>query len=162
MKVSKPILIALALTIVVCGYVFLFTGKKKVVTGSAPIVTPVGVASVIAQVKEKSEKARPPIQKLDVSWNRDPFELPKAFETDRIETSRTPVKLVAILTGKHGRVAVIGNEVVKKGDMIGGEKVVEINQYSVVLLQGNSRRSIGLAPETREKAVKNTNEEVGK
>ncbi len=144
MKVNKPILIALVVTIVVCGYVFFFTGKKKVVT-NAPVVPPVDVASLMAQVKQKSAvRPRPPMPKLDVAWSSDPFELPAAFERDRSEAARLPMKVVAILSGKDGRVAVIGNEVVKKGDFIEGEKVVDITQHSVVLARGGARRVINL------------------
>jgi len=42
-------------------------------------------------------------------------------------------------------VAVIDRDVVKKGDMIGNEKVVEIGRDMVVLTRGGTKRTLVLA-----------------
>ncbi len=151
MKVSTPIIFVIA--ILASGYVFFFTGKKNDTGGgNTPISAPVDVSLVKAQAARKSEaKTRPPLKKIDVRWERDPFVLPKSFETRPVETTNAPMKLTAILSGEKGRVAVIGNEVVKKGDLIAGEKVFEIKSDGIVLTHGGSKRF--LAIESTKKAI---------
>ncbi len=159
MKVNKYVLIALVLTIVVCGYVFFFTGKKPV-TGSVPVATTT-VGQGLTEVKKPGAGGTTPAV-LDAAWERDPFELPKAFEGSPTGSSDVPARLVAILSGRNGRVALIGSEVVKKGDMIFGERVQEIGVDRVTLTRGDLKRYLTLDNKGRAEAMKNTNIEVGK
>ena len=53
-----------------------------------------------------------------------------------------PLKLLAIMEGARGRVAIIENEVVGKGDVVAGERVVEIGKETVTLIQDGSKRVI--------------------
>jgi hypothetical protein len=43
-----------------------------------------------------------------------------------------------------GRYAIIGGEIVKKGDKIGEEKVVEIHNDRVVLIRNNTKRILSI------------------
>jgi hypothetical protein len=161
-KVNKPILILLAVTILVCGYVFFFTGKPN---APPPVANkpPVDAAAILAQARQKLGVGnRASLGRIEVVWGKDPFELPKAFESSRVEVSAMPAKLVAILSGRSGRVALIGSEVVKKGDVIFGEKVVDIGQNRVVLQRGDSTRYLTLEDKGREEVMRNTRSGVDK
>jgi len=81
---------------------------------------------------------------LKVGWASDPFALPKFKEVKR-KAGGSAVRLVAILEKGGDRVAVIDKDVVKKGDMIGNEKVIEIGRDRVVLSHGGAKRTLVLA-----------------
>lgn len=87
---------------------------------------------------------KPQFDKLAVSWSSDPFMLP-AIKGKKGREEGTAVRLAAILERGGDRVAVIDRDVVKKGDMIGNEKVVEIGRDRVVLARGAVRRTLTLA-----------------
>jgi len=87
---------------------------------------------------------KPHFDKLAVSWSSDPFMLP-AIKGKKGREEGTAVRLAAILERGGDRVAVIDRDVVKKGDMIGNEKVVEIGRDRVVLARGAVRRTLTLA-----------------
>jgi len=87
---------------------------------------------------------KPQFDKLAVSWSSDPFMLP-VIKGKRGREEGTAVRLAAILERGGDRVAVIDRDVVRKGDMIGNEKVVEIGRDRVVLARGSVRRTLTLA-----------------
>ena len=154
MKVNKFVLILLAVTIVVCGYILLFTGKPAPRPPAAAKL-PADAAAILAQARQKlTAGSKSSVSRAQAAWSRDPFELPKAFESSRMETSAIPAKLTAIFSGRSGRLALIGSEVVKKGDVIFGEKVVEIGQNRVVLQRGDSTRYLTLDDKGRGEAMR--------
>ncbi len=68
---------------------------------------------------------------------------------------------MAILERGGSRVAVIDKEVVKKGDLIGNEKVVDIGKDRVVLARGGIKRTLVLAdPDTVTQESKPVKEEL--
>jgi len=87
---------------------------------------------------------KPQFDRLAVSWSSDPFMLP-VIKGKRGREEGTAVRLAAILERGGDRVAVIDRDVVRKGDMIGNEKVVEIGRDRVVLARGSVRRTLTLA-----------------
>jgi len=168
LKVSKPILILCIVLLLIAGYVHFFTGKKKP-KGPVPPVppaqaqtepakpqppapsappTPAGQEAQAPQVPGKPEAAPPAVKpqfdKLAVSWASDPFMLP-VIKGKKSREEGTAVRLSAILERGGDRVAVIDRDVVRKGDMIGNEKVVEIGRDRVVLARGAVRRTLTLA-----------------
>lgn len=71
------------------------------------------------------------------------------FKEKRKKDAGSAVRLVAILEKGGDRVAVIDKDVVKKGDLIGNEKVIEIGKDRVVLTRGGIKRTLVLAdPDT--------------
>ncbi|HUJ88866.1 MAG TPA: hypothetical protein VLX12_01620, partial [Syntrophorhabdales bacterium] len=71
--------------------------------------------------------------------------LPSFLMTEKkTEKERVPLKLLAIMEGARGRMAIIDNEVVGKGDVVAGERVVEIGKETVTLalIQDGSKRVI--------------------
>lgn len=109
---------------------------------------PAGQQPQAQQTPGKPEAAvpavKPQFDKLAVSWSSDPFMLP-AIKGKKGREEGTAVRLAAILERGGDRVAVIDRDVVKKGDMIGNEKVVEIGRDRVVLARGAVRRTLTLA-----------------
>jgi hypothetical protein len=90
------------------------------------------------------EQRRAQLGQLNVSWDRDPFVLPKFLEQKPTEQQGAPLKLVAILESKKGRFAIINNSIVAKGDIINNERVQEIGKDRVVLINNGKRRVISV------------------
>jgi len=166
LKVSKPVLILCIVLLLVAGYIHFFTGKKKP-KGSVPPAPPAQAQTQPAQPQQpqpaaqptaptpagqqaqgKPEAAipavKPQFDKLALSWSSDPFLLP-VIKGKKGREEGTAVRLAAILERGGDRVAVIDRDVVRKGDMIGNEKVVEIGRDRVVLSRGAVRRTLTLA-----------------
>lgn len=167
MKVSKPILILCIALLLLAGYIHFFTGKKKP-RGPVPPTPPAQAktqpaaakpgqpAQAAQQVQQQApakpgealpqaaQQPKPQFDKLNVGWASDPFLLPKIKE-GRKKDSGSAVRLVAILEKGNQRVAVIDRDVVKRGDMIGNEKVIEIGRDRVVLARGGVKRTLVLA-----------------
>lgn len=145
MKVSKPVLIALVIAILLAGYIYFFTGKKKPPARVAPVppaaTVPVAVPQPAAKMQEVKPEVRAQLEKIDVTWGRDPFLLPKV-KTEKRRELQTTFKLVAILERGNERIAIIDHEVVKKGDLVGDEKVQEIGVDRVVLTKKNGSKRV--------------------
>jgi hypothetical protein len=145
LKVSKPVLIALVIAILLAGYIYFFTGKKKPPARVAPVLpaatVPVAVSQPAAKMQEVKPEARAQLEKIDVTWKRDPFLLPKV-KTEKRRELQTTFKLVAILERGNERIAIIDHEVVKKGDLVGDEKVQEIGVDRVVLTKKNGSKRV--------------------
>ncbi|HOW54481.1 MAG TPA: hypothetical protein PLR60_07470 [Syntrophorhabdaceae bacterium] len=168
MKVSKPILILCIALLFLAGYIHFFTGKKKpkgpvpptppaqTQTQPAPAQPPPAAAAPAQAPAQQApakpgevppqpaQQSKPQFDKLKVGWASDPFALPKIKE-GRKKDSGSAVRLVAILEKDGSRVAVIDKDVVKKGDMIGNEKVIEIGRDRVVLSRSGAKRTLVLA-----------------
>jgi hypothetical protein len=169
LKVSKPVIFALVFAIGIILYLFVFSGKK---TPPAPApkpqatqAQPQGAATAVPGAPQASPGAPQPATgaenlklraqvyaKLnDATWGRDPFAFPGYVEGKRNEQQSTgSARLVAIIAGRKGKVAIFGDEVVKKGDMIGDEKVLKIGDDTVVLIRKGVKRVITIeeAPAT--------------
>lgn len=185
MKVSKPVIIFGIVVLLLAGYIHFFTGKKK----SAVRVVPATNQSQPAQQGQAQQApqtaakaivppavtemgrqhaadngAKPDFDKAKGAWVKNPFALPQLKEEKRKETS-TAVRLVGIFEKGKDRLAIIDHEVVRKGDMVGDEKIVEIEKDKVVLVRNNARRTILLMPAEniiREEGAKMTITEKGK
>ena len=69
--------------------------------------------------------------------------LPDERGLRRLSEQKTPMRLTGIIDGRQGRVAVIDEEVVKRGDFVGsGERVADIGKDRVVLEHRGTRRII--------------------
>ncbi|MBA4416320.1 MAG: hypothetical protein C0392_00190 [Syntrophus sp. (in: bacteria)] len=178
MKISKPTIIFMVIAGLVLVYIIFFTGKKKPppvpANAPAPVSAPQG-AAIPASVERKfvPQKFVPQIialNQLNLAWDRDPFLLPKVPEKKGGKVSNVPFKLVAILEGRSGRMVILGTEIVRKGEMVGEEKVLEIGNDRVVLVRGKTRRVLILeepvwpdsGKDEGEKGRKKTDDRVGK
>jgi hypothetical protein len=144
LKVSKPILITLILAILFAGYTFLFTGKKRPVTLSSPATKTNGADTQAPRPVLAGETLKPDVSKLNLAWRDDPFFLPRSVTDRKTEKPKMVPKLVGIMESKAGRYAIIGGEIVKKGDMVGDEKVAEIEKDRVVLVRNNAKRILSI------------------
>ncbi|MBL7176173.1 MAG: hypothetical protein ISS66_10155 [Desulfobacteraceae bacterium] len=114
------------------------TGEKGTSRGR-----PLGIPKAIGK-KRPSEKA----------WGRDPFEFPTGVELRVAEEGESlkPVKAVeppvkkvtAILITDSRKVASINHKVVAEGDLIDGERVLEIEHDRVILQKGGRKQVIML------------------
>jgi hypothetical protein len=144
LKISKPILITLVLAILFAGYTFLFTGKKRSVMSSSPAAKISGADTQASRPATSGETMKLDVSRMNLSWRDDPFSLPKSVTDRKTEKPKTIPKLTAIMESKTGRYAIIGGEIVKKGDMVGDEKVSEISKDKVVLVRNNAKRILSI------------------
>ena len=173
MKVSKPVLIFGIVVLLLAGYIFFFTGKKKAAPvapvppvsgqtqpaqqGQAPPQPPAQAAPPSPAKTIPSEPAakggqpevapstvKPDFDKLKGAWVKNPFILPQFKEEKKKETAPA-VRLFAIFEKGKDRVAIIDHEVVRKGDMVGDEKVLEIEKDKVILTRNGTKRVLSLA-----------------
>ncbi|MCX5816166.1 MAG: hypothetical protein NTX75_07985 [Proteobacteria bacterium] len=164
MKVSKPVIFTLVFAVGIILYLFVFSGKNpppvpapKPQAGQAVPAQPQGAATGVpgalqtllgapqpaAGAENPKLRAQVYAKLNDAAWGRDPFAFPGYVE-ERLneQQSKGSARLVAIIKGRNGKVAIIDNEVVKKGDMIGSEKVQEIGDDTVVLIKKGVKRVI--------------------
>jgi len=87
---------------------------------------------------------KPDFDKLKVGWARNPFVLPQLKE-ERSKETTPAARLFAILEKGKDRVAIIDHEIVRKGDMVGNEKVLEIESDKVILIRNGVKRVLDLA-----------------
>jgi hypothetical protein len=160
LKVSKPVLIFCIVVLLVTGYVYFFTGKKKPDKGPVPPAVPAQAQTGQAATAQSAPQAqatakpgdaplaaslpKPQFDKMNLIWACDPFVLP-VLKKDNKKEGGSAVRLSAILEKGGNRVAIIDKDVVKKGDFIGKERIAEIGSDRVVLVRGNIRRTLILA-----------------
>jgi hypothetical protein len=144
LKVSKPILIALILAILFAGYALLFTGKKRPAPQPFPSTNAMGPDAQPTRPAPGAEIHKPAVDITNLAWRDDPFFLPRSVTDRKAEKSKAVPRLVAIMEGKAGRYAIIGGDIVKKGDMVGDEKVAAIHRDNVVLIRNNAKRTLSI------------------
>lgn len=144
MKVSKPILIALILAILFAGYILIFTGKKKSTPLPSPGANLPGSGAKVTHPASAAEMQKQDIDAMNLAWRYDPFFLPRTVTDKKSEKPKTVPKLVAIMESKAGRYAIIGGEIVKKGDIVGDERVAEIGHDRVILMRNNVKRILSI------------------
>lgn len=147
MKVNKYVLVGLVVVVLFAVYLTFFTGAKKKMASVAAPLDPQKVAAPQPDVRAREERVQT-IQ-TNLQWERDPFMLPtfvlaKKEAEKQSDKKRAPVKLTAIMEGRKGRIAIIDNEVVSKGDLIAGERVLDIGKDTVTLAQDGSKRVIAM------------------
>lgn len=160
--------------LLIAGYIFFFTGKKKTAGPVAPIppvsgetqpaqqgqagpqqaaqtmpvppakTSPAGPAARGGQPETTSSAMKPDFDKLKVTWAKDPFVLPQFKEEKKKETAPA-IRLFAVFEKGKDRTAIIDHEIVRKGDMVGDERVLEIERDKVVLIRDGTKRVLDLA-----------------
>lgn len=162
MKISKPILIFLIIACLMLVYLLFFAGKKKPpqLAVQMPSGVPAGqntpAINLVPETLRKEEPLKPAINQLCLTWGRDPFLLPKGQESKQGRVAKTPLKVVAIFEGSQGKMAILDTEIVRKGDMIGSEKVAEIGKDTVVLVRDNNKRVLVLAEPSHTEPAKSS------
>jgi hypothetical protein len=172
-KVSKPVLIFGIVVLLLAGYIHFFTGKKKAAGPVAPVppvssqkqpaqqgqTTPQPAAQPAPPAPAKSVPSEPAVkgnqtgetlalvkpdfEKLKGIWVKNPFILPQ-FKEEKKKDTTPAVRLFAIFEKGKDRVAIIDHEVVRKGDMVGNEKVLEIEKDKVILTRNGTKRVLSL------------------
>lgn len=94
-------------------------------------------------------------KRLEDGIGRDPFSLPsgiyplskggnEGYTTVTKEEESKVGRVKAILISRHIRLALVDRRILKVGDSINGEKVVEISSSQVVLGKGGKKRTLFL------------------
>lgn len=82
-------------------------------------------------------------------WGPDPFgEPPVPVERASVggpAVNAPPVELQGIIAGPTGMVAIIDANIVRIGDRIGAERVLEITPHAVVLQHGSQTRQLAIS-----------------
>lgn len=150
MKISKPVLFTLIGAVLVIIYLFFFAGPKKAHPPKMPDTQV--AAKVTPQLAEKAkEQAGGELRKVssvDASWNKDPFLLPNIPKRED-ERPYTPLRLVGIIEGSDGRYAIFGSNILKKGDLIGEDRVQEIGMDRVILVRKGQRKVVSVSDAER-------------
>jgi len=99
--------------------------KSRVKKGPAPVPKKAGVSKVtyeerLTRIDAKTEQ---------IGWERNPFVRGKISEP----TGVISLNLSGIIWDEQNPNAIIGDTVVKEGDVIGKYKVIKINKNSVIL-----------------------------
>ena len=104
--------------------------------------------NIPSDAPELANKKSPPENN---TWGRDPFEYPSGVELRVAEEGESPKaieapvkKVTAILITDSRKVASINHKVVAVGDVIDGERVLEIKPDRVILLKGGRKQVIML------------------
>lgn len=135
---------------VFCGLLLLVwlvpTGSQsKTASASAP-AAPVYAAATADTAPEGAapqEKPSPRARKTD--WGRDPFQYPsEGMIAPAIGTASNGARLVAIIDGRKGKMAIFGHSIVQKGDSVGNEKVFDIDENRVTMIRDGSKRIIAM------------------
>jgi len=160
LKVSKPILVALIVSVLFAVYIIFFTGKKKALPLAPKASTTLKADVQSIGQQEEGRQIETPIKlvKTNFTWKRDPFFISQPSE-ENIAEPKAQLKLLAILESKKGRFAIINNEIVKTGDTIGDETVQEIGQDSVLLVRKGTKRIIPIQEAFSEDSMKNKGKE---
>lgn len=155
MKLSKPVLFTLIGSLLVILYLFVFAGPKKTL-----VSIPVGkkdeqklTETMATKDKDKQEEQIKKISQMDANWAKDPFLLPKITDAKQ-DVSQTPLKLTGIIEGRDGRYAIVDTNIVKKGDFIGDEMVLDIEKDRIILTRKGKKKTISVSDITREDGVK--------
>ncbi len=163
MKVSKPILITLIVAVLFSAYLIFFTGRKGLPPAPLPKTNILGTAGQMPGLMDTQPSQHPSLQSegakswpdmRNVQWDRDPFLMPKTGGERRIEEPKALFKLVAILESKKGKIAIIGNDIVRKGDFIGDEMVQEVEGDRVILIRKGQKRVLPVSKATHEPLTK--------
>jgi len=148
LKVDKYVLTGLVVILFFVLFTLFFAGGKEKMNSLAAPFEPPKIVGVPADVRAK--EARVQAVQENLQWDRDPFTLPVFAMTEKkTEKQRVPLKLLGIMEGRKGRVAIIDNQVVGKGDVVAGERIVEVGKRTVTLIQDGSKRVITLQEPSR-------------
>jgi hypothetical protein len=145
LKLNKYVLVVLVIVVIFALYTVFFAGSKRKMASVAASLEPPKMSAQPADVRSREDRVQQTQEAMN--WERDPFALPsfvlaKQKSEKEAEKQRVPLKLFAIMEGARGRVAIIDNEVVAKGDIVAGERVLEIGKETVTLVLDGSKRVI--------------------
>jgi hypothetical protein len=89
--------------------------------------------------EEKPSKRSP-----RTGWGRDPFQHPSEKSISPYGMASNGPRLVGIVSGSQGRMAIFGHSILRKGDMVGNEMIVDIDQNRVTLTHEGLKRVVAM------------------
>lgn len=135
---------------VICGALLIglvALNSPVTTTASNPVAqAPVYAASAADTrlPKGSSPKGKPSGKSQRTDWVRDPFQHPLEKVTSPHGGIPNGTKLVGIIGGKKGRVAIFGHSVLQKGDTVGNEMIVDIDHGHVTVTRDGFKRIIAM------------------
>lgn len=118
-------------------------------TTTAVLASPARPVYAASEADTKPDRAMPqenrtPRRTHKTDWGRDPFHYPPKGAASSSATASNGARLVAIIDGRKGKMAIFGHSIVQKGDSVGNEKVLDINENYVTMLHDGSKRVIAM------------------
>ncbi|MBU1147881.1 MAG: hypothetical protein KKD11_05950 [Candidatus Omnitrophica bacterium] len=123
------------LIFLVLGNVQKIQAKKRSMAKSGAAITSSMSAPISFEAPEIEEST------IKEGWGRDPFSLGANTPED---IGFEGLAVNGIMWDEDNPLAIINDDVVKVGDMLGGLKVVEITKTSVVMEQNGERHTLNL------------------
>lgn len=77
-------------------------------------------------------------------WGKDPFLVPRESSAKTEPGAEPRAELQGVIAGPTGVVAILNHQVVRVGDRVEGELVVEITPHAVILQRGAQVRRVAL------------------
>ncbi len=77
-------------------------------------------------------------------WGKDPFNRPPDPASTGNDSPGSLAELRGVIAGPSGVVAILNHDIVRVGDHVNGETVVEITPSAVVLKRGQQVRRVGI------------------
>lgn len=163
MKLSKPVLFTIVGAIFVIVYLFFFAGPKK-----SPVpqvlekqIESKNIGQEVVKEKGSTQEEIKKVTHVDARWLKDPFLLPKIKDMKE-DAFDAPLKLSGIIEGREGRFAIVGSHIVKKGDFIGDEMVLDIEKDRILLSRKGKKKIISVTDLSRGADYKATTPEEKK
>lgn len=123
------------------------TGSSGI-TASVPVspARPVYAASAADTKSERPalQENKTPRRARKTDWGRDPFQHTAEGMATSGQTASSGARLVAIIDGRKGKMAIFGHSIVQKGDTVGNEKIFDINENQVTMLHDGIKRVIAM------------------
>lgn len=115
-------------------------------TAAAVRGAPVNAVSAPTRTSKTETVHQKPIKRFPkTDWGRDPFHCPSPKDTAPGKSgSSKGIRLVGVIGGQKGKMALLGHSIVQKGDTIGNERILDIDENGVTLTRDGSKRIIAM------------------
>jgi hypothetical protein len=107
------------------------------------LITALAVEAVSLAVSGVGLSPESPPMDISQQWGKDPFLHPPEPSSEP-DAPGSPVELQGVITGPTGVVAILNHQIVRVGDRVDGELVLEITPHAVVLQRGQHIRRVAI------------------
>jgi hypothetical protein len=113
---------------------------------SAPVATaPVDAVSAADTKPDCRVAEKKPAKKTrKTGWGKDPFQHPFEGAASASGRASNGARLVAIVGGRKGSVAIFGHSILQKGDLVGNETILDIAENRVTVTHDGCKRIIAM------------------
>jgi hypothetical protein len=79
-----------------------------------------------------------------MGWGRDPFRHPPDEGFAAGNRAANGARLVAIIGGGKGRMAIFGHSILRQGDLVGNERILDIGENRVTVVHDGCKRIVAM------------------